>query len=81
MSRPAATTDTHETSIGMVNECQTGTWLSLVESDLSMDTAAICEPLAGKSHTPTSDGHIAVISQGAIPAASAIGTSVRVVAD
>ncbi len=81
MSRPAATTDTQETSIGTVNECQTGIWLSLVDPDLSIETAAICEPFAGNSHTPTRDGHIAVISQGAIPAASAIGTRVRVVAD
>src|SRR6187401_2546688 len=81
ISRPASTTATHDTSIGIVNECQMGTCVSLVEPVRSVSTDAICEPFAGNSQTPMSDGHIAVITPGASPAASAIGMSVFVVAD
>lgn len=73
-------THDHETSIGIVNECQIGSLDSRVVPVLSMFTAAICDPLAGKSQTPINDGHIATIVAGASDA-RAIGTIVRMVAD
>jgi hypothetical protein len=65
----------------MVNECQIGSELSRVVPVRSVSTAAICEPFAGKSQTPTSEGHIAVTTAIGMPAPRAIGTIVLVVAD
>ena len=64
-----------------MNECQTGTWVSFVDPVRSVSTEAICEPFAGNSQTPMSDGHIAVMTPRREPDASAIGMSVFVVAD
>ena len=36
--------------------------MSFVEPVRSVSTAAICEPLAGNSQTPISEGHMAVMS-------------------
>ncbi len=42
-------TDTHETSIGIVNECQMGTCVSRVDPVRSVSTDAICPPFARNS--------------------------------
>lgn len=81
MSRPVPTAITQQTSIGMVKECQIGTWLRRVVPVSSMATAAICGPLAGKSQMPTIESHRAVTVAGARLATKAIGIIIRVVVD